>query len=250
MRIAQIVLDNASEYERKCQRVDFAGLREVHEVRVVHRVREAQGSDVAHVYGRLPRFTWLRVPYVLECGAAFTRSKAAALPPHSKTEAVEDCYFEGRAELQQTQTVGIFLRPSVEDVFARTRARLARTREDVRFAIFTSVPTPEEIGQVTVWYDPAVSDDDLDGFTAEALVMGRIVVASRTPANVQRLEKGRSGFLVPPGDANEATHAILTALFKPEAGRPRAAAAQQTITKFKARQRMRTLTQIYESLRS
>jgi glycosyltransferase involved in cell wall biosynthesis len=76
------------------------------------------------------------------------------------------------------------------------------------------------------------------------------VVASRTPINVQRLEKGRTGVLVPPGDPNEMTHAILAALFKPETLEPRLQAARQTIGKFRGRQRLRALTRIYEALHS
>jgi glycosyltransferase involved in cell wall biosynthesis len=73
-------------------------------------------------------------------------------------------------------------------------------------------------------------------------------VASATPINVQRLEKGRTGFLVPPRDPNEMTHAILTALFKPEVARARSDAARQTVGKFRAGQRIRALTRIYEDI--
>jgi glycosyltransferase involved in cell wall biosynthesis len=106
------------------------------------------------------------------------------------------------------------------------------------------------LAQIAVWLDPALADDDFDGFVAEALAMGRLVVASRTPINVQRLEKGRTGFLVPARDANETTHAILAALFKPEVGTPRSDAARQTVSKFRPRQRVRALTELYERLRS
>ena len=94
-----------------------------------------------------------------------------------------------------------------------------------------------------------MDDADFDGFAAEAMVGGALAIASRTPLNVHRLEKGRTGFLVPSGDANELTHAILAALFKPELAQQKLEAARQTISKFRPRQRLRALTSLYESLR-
>jgi glycosyltransferase involved in cell wall biosynthesis len=92
-----------------------------------------------------------------------------------------------------------------------------------------------------VWVDPALDADDRDGFVAEAQVAGKIVVASRTPINIKRLEKGRTGFLVPAADPNELTHAILAALFKPEVSDSKIEAAKQTISKYHPRQRLRAL---------
>jgi len=51
-----------------------------------------------------------------------------------------------------------------------------------------------------------------------------------------------------PTPANELTHAILAALFKPELGKEKLAAARQTISKYRPRQRLRALVTIYESL--
>ncbi|HEX7191000.1 MAG TPA: glycosyltransferase, partial [Thermoanaerobaculia bacterium] len=110
------------------------------------------------------------------------------------------------------------------------------------------VPEPEELAGLGAWVDPAVKEDDYDGFVAEALVAGVNVVATATPINVQRLEKGRTGLLVPPNDPNEMTHAILTALFKPEVARARSDASRQTVGKFRAGQRIRALMRIYESI--
>ena len=64
--------------------------------------------------------------------------------------------------------------------------------------------------------------------------------------NAWRLEQGRTGFLVPVGDPNEMTHAILTALFKVEVAESRQQAARQTVSKFRARQRLRILLRLYE----
>jgi glycosyltransferase involved in cell wall biosynthesis len=99
-----------------------------------------------------------------------------------------------------------------------------------------------------LWVDPTIDFCDFDGFVAEALVVGLQVVASRTPINSARLEQGRTGFLVPPSDPNEMTHAILAALFKPEVAATRVQAARQTISKFRPRQRVRVLSKLYETL--
>ena len=234
MRVAQITLRDASEYEKKCRRVDSVALPPEHEI-----VENERDADVVHVYGsgvRRPRRRWFEI--------------AAKRPPHSTAhipEAVEEQYFA------QTATdgagVGVFVRPLVRNLVEQTQHRVHRTRDDIAWRLFDRVPTPDDMVQVAVWLDPAVADDDFDGFVAEALAMGRIVVASRTPINVQRLEKGRTGFLVPP-DANEMTHAILAALYKPEVGRPRADAARQTVSKFRPKQRLRALTALYERVRS
>jgi Glycosyl transferases group 1 len=242
MRVAQLTLRDASEYEKKCQRVDRVALAAEHEI-----VENERDADIVHVYGsgvRRPRRRWFEI--------------AAARPPHSTTplkdaqdtfipEAVEEQYFAHDAI--DGAGVGVFVRRSVKPLIEQTQHRVHRTRDDIAWHFFDRVPAPDDIAQVAVWLDPAVADDDFDGFVAEALAMGRIVVASRTPLNVQRLEKGRSGFLVPP-DANEMTHAILTALYKPEVGRPRADAARQTVSKFRPRQRLRALTALYERLRT
>jgi glycosyltransferase involved in cell wall biosynthesis len=116
---------------------------------------------------------------------------------------------------------------------------------------FSSGPlTPEDLASVDIWVDPAIDDNDLDGFVAEGLVVGLPVVATRTAINVLRLEQGRTGFLVPPRDPNEMTHAILSALFKTEVAESRQFAARQTVSKFRARQRLRILTRIYETLKN
>ena len=251
MKIAQIVVPGASEYERKSQRVDFAALSQAgHQVAVYKDPRDLRDEEVAHVYGPAPRR--MRVPHVVE--------SELALP-----EAVEEMYWmeltvdrwplaEGTAatltvngQPPTANPVGTFARRALHNVIQQTHARLHRTREDVEWRLFERPPSPAELAEIAVWIDPAVADDDRDGFVAEALVCGNVVVASRTTVNVQRLEKGRTGFLVPPNDPNELTHAILAALFKPELRRAKASAARQTIAKFHPRQRLRALTPLYES---
>jgi glycosyltransferase involved in cell wall biosynthesis len=125
--------------------------------------------------------------------------------------------------------------------------RLHRFRDDIDWLVFDHPPTLDELGGLDAWVDPASSDTDFDGFVAETLAAGLAVVATRTSINLQRTEKGRSGLLVP-YDPNELTHAILAALFKAEVHRPRIEAARQTISKFRAKHRVRTLARIYENL--
>ncbi|MEK6374073.1 MAG: hypothetical protein AABO58_15405 [Acidobacteriota bacterium] len=234
MKIAQILVPGASEYERKSQRIDFAALSEAqHEVGVYADPREVRDADIAHVYGRAK----LRTPHVIDA--------EVALP-----EAVEELWFgAGSSQLAASRELqaASFLRPGLTNLIHQTYARLHRTRDDIEWRLFERPVTPEEMATIAVWVDPALGDDDRDGFVAEALVAGNVVVASRTTINVQRLEKGRTGILVPANDANELAHAILAALFKPELGQAKTSAARQTISKYRPRQRLRALTQLYDS---
>ena len=140
------------------------------------------------------------------------------------------------------------LRDGVRPLIEQTMHRLDRTRDDVRWQLFEAPPAPVDLTGVDIWVDPAVEESDYDGFVAEALVAGLPVVATRTAINTQRLEKGRTGLLVPPGDANEMTHAILSALFRPEVASNKVAAARQTASRFRARQRLRVLMHLYETV--
>jgi len=233
MKIAQIVVPGASEYERKSQRVDFAALTQAG-----HQVAVYQSADVdaeiAHVYGKARR---VRIPHVVDA--------ELAIP-----EAVEELYWDARPDGLKPvlHSCGSFARREIRNIIEQTYARLTRSRDDIEWRLFERPPTRAELAEVAVWVDPALTDDDRDGFAAEALVCGNVVVASRTTINVQRLEKGRTGFLVPPNDPNELTHAILAALCKSELRQAKASAARQTISKFRPRQRLRALIPVYESL--
>lgn len=255
MRIAQIILPDASQYERKSARADRAGLTRRYEF-----VDDAGKSDVAHVYtGReLPSGLRVAVPYV--SSASMTRSRwpwrRVSGPVHVVSwrelpEVVEDAYFDAprkpRAE-SGTKVVGSFLRAGTVNMVEQTLSRIHHFRDDVVWHLLDHPPTPDDLRQVDVWADPAVEEDDLDGFTAEALVSGLPVVAARTAINVARCEKGRTAFLVPRSDPNEMTHAILAALFKPEVAQGKMEAASQTAAKFRSRHRFRVLTKLYETL--
>lgn len=195
---------------------------------------------MAHFYGErphieLPRTRWWSRPKTVD---------ASIFP-----EAVEEKYFvPPGGERQATNRIGCVFRKTVKNAIAQFAIRLHRTREDIEILTFDMPPSPEEIDAIGVWVDPAIDEHDYDGYVAEALVRGLPVVASRTPINVQRLEKGRTGFLVPLNDPNEITHAILSALFKPEVVQQKIEAAQQTMTKFRPSQRLRVLSKLYESL--
>ena len=245
MIVGQVVTVDASEYERKCQRVDAA-----------HFEVDLARADVVHVYtGRtLPR---VDKPFVANIGSTRRRfsfrregQPAFVVTPFNVPEAVEERYFSvaGGQRPVAGSVIGSYARPSLKSIVEQTMHRIDRFREDVEWRWFSHVPAPEEIAELGAWVDPAVEEDDYDGFVAEALAVGVNVVAAATPINVQRLEKGRTGFLVPPNDPNEMTHAILTALFKPEVARARSDAARQTVGKFRAGQRIRALTRIYEDI--
>jgi glycosyltransferase involved in cell wall biosynthesis len=261
MRIAQIILPAASAYERKCQRVDHAALSGKHEVTLVPLEEISRGSaDLAHLYatGELPKIQ-LPLPYVASAPMPQTRWYDAlagrratpprfVLSPPEVPEAVEDFWFAAaHAPVErEVKVVGSFARKSIRSMVDRTLSRISRFRSDVTWNLYDHEPTPEDLADVDAWIDPAVSENDQDGFVAEALVLGLPVVATRTKMNGWRLEQGRTGFLVPLDDPNEMTHAILTALFKVEVAENKKNAARQTVSKFRARQRLRILQSLYE----
>jgi hypothetical protein len=280
MRIAQIILPSASEYERKSQRLDRSALSPSHDVVVIPlEEAAASGASVAHVYAGadLPAASFRRFPIPYLASAAIPRSRwpfgkpveprflvspltdrpeadPAIRDPRSAIclpEAVEEAYFGSPIETRnpgEQRTVGSFARPSTRNMVEQTLVRIHRFRDDVAWEVFDRAPTPDDLARVDAWVDPAVEEGDFDGFVAEALVVGLPVVATRLPINVARLEGGRTGFLVPPRDPNEMTHAILAALFKREAAEGKQIAARQTASKFRPRQRIRVLTHLYETL--
>lgn len=255
MIIAQLVLPGASEYERKSQRIDFASLSVEHDIRI----GDATDADLIHVYAPEAMRIDLSLPYVSNVRPKRRRFRRTAQPkrvvaPLKDTadsfipEAVDEIYFAGEEKQSHKPTVGTFARPQLRNIIEQTAARIQRYRDDVDWLLFDTAPSPDDLRAVDVWLDPAMKDDDFDGFVAEAIVAGTAVIASRTIINVQRLEKGRTGVLVPPGDPNEWTHAILAALFKPEFRHSKRIAAQQTASKFRPRHRARALIELYESI--
>jgi hypothetical protein len=233
--IAQIVDDRAPEYERKSQRIDFDALRATHDVRF----GDVSGARIKHVYAAHA--------YIAQTRRFFAHREFVT--PFNLPEAVEDIYFDAQPATRDPRpTLGSFSRRSITPLIEQTMARIHRFRDDVIWRLFDHPPSPEEIAGVDVWVDPAVQEDDYDGFVAEAMAANVTVVAARTPINTLRCEKGRTGSLVPPCDPNELTHGILTALFKSEGSRVRSEAARQTVSKYRCRHRMRFLLEMYERL--
>jgi hypothetical protein len=259
MIIAQLLLPNASEYERKSQRIDFAALSTEHEFGAIAE------ADIVHIYapdGFDPGVVRdLGLPYVCNARPRSRRFRKSVQPHNVITpikeaaetfipEAVDEVYFGNRETRQpgNRSTIGSYLRKTTSNLIEQTASRIHRLRDDVDWLLFDTAPSPSDLQSVDVWADPAADENDFDGFVAEAIAAGTAVIASRTAINTQRLEKGRTGVLVPPRDPNEWTHAILTALFKPEFRHARGIAAQQTASKFRPRHRTRALTQLYESI--
>jgi glycosyltransferase involved in cell wall biosynthesis len=222
MRILQVLPPRPSEYDTKVQRIDFQLLQSDHDVFVGERVN----ADVTLVYGRPPVS---ELPEAVE-----ERWWRGGQPP----SAVRD----SGGPLSSTKKIASFRRRSIMPFVEQTMARLHRTRENIDWLLLDEPPT--DFSEFDAWIDPAIDEEDLDGFVAEAQVCGKLVVATRTAINIKRLEKGRTGILVPPRDANELTHAILAGLFKPEVAQQKLEAAKQTISKFHPRQRLRGLTQL------
>jgi hypothetical protein len=239
-------------------------------------VLRQRGCEVAHLYGDPASApTLLRgfgLPYLASTPPASSRlpwkrsaRPAALITPlasaatgtssgplrHPVPEAVADRWFEtpvSGPSNGQKKSVGSFgpERTNLMNMIERVFARIERVRDDVEWSVFDEPPTPEELATVDLWADPAV-DGDLDGFVAEALVAGKPVVAARTPINLERLNFGRDGILVPPADPNEMTHAILSALFKPEAAGIRTPTASAG-SKFRPAVRAAALTRLYEAV--
>lgn len=265
MRIAHIILPDASAYECKAQRVDQAALAERHEIVVVPTDEvKPDIADLAHVYAgeKLPASAFMRLAMPYVATAELSRSRwslrkprgpAIVVTPENLPEAVEERYFaatrqKGSRAEGETRIVGSFARPPVRNLVEQTLARIHRFRDDVTWKTFEAPPSPEDLAGVDLWVDPAVESGDYSGFVAEALVVGTAVVAGRTPLNARRLEQGRIGTLVPLRDPNELTHAILASLFKPGVADSKISAARQTVAKFRARHRIRVLLDMYETL--
>src|SRR6266446_4294492 len=224
MRIAQLILPGTSQYERKSQRLDAAQLAAAgHDVLLVN---DPSGFDLAHLYGPLilPRRR-LTVPYLASgmmrrgwwqppvpqprfVVTPIERQGSTLLGSTLLPEAVDEAFFMACEAIGPRLVVGTFVRPSVKNVIELTMHRLALTRDDITWHLFDTPPEPEELREVGLWIDAATEPDDYDGCTAEALAAGLPVVASRTPINLQRTEKGRTALLVPVSDPNELTHAI------------------------------------------
>jgi hypothetical protein len=264
VRIAQLVLEGASAYDRKSQRVDLEAIREAGTIDLVESSDPL--VDLVHVYGPDPLPTadlrHLR-KYVSASKPAPSRlpwlraaDPAVITGPSVLPEAVEDQYFaateadrnvihfRARDHLAMGSYTGG--RKEIVSMVERTLARIHRFRDDVEWKLFETPPTPGEMASLDLWVDPSIDDGDLDGYTAEAMVCGTLVVASRTPQNQFRLAGGAAGFLVPVNDPNELTHAIAGALFKEELSAGRRERASELADRFRRRHRAQALLALYQ----
>jgi hypothetical protein len=283
MRLAQVLLTDLNLYEQKCQRLDAAALASTHEViqiavdstrsnlgpipgKRLLRALHASQCDVAHIYGSaLPPAIARRldVPFVateLATSRPFwwsgKRVASRAMPPAGPgaiAEPVDDEFLHPPARPRHdgewiVGSVGPH-RPDIRRMLELTLTRIHRFREDLSWHLLDEAPTPEDLAAVDIWVDPAADDGDADGYTAEAMVAGLPVIASRTAVNRFRTDDGRAAVLVPPGDPNELTHAILTALFKPETIAGRLAAARELQPRFSPARRAETLSAVYRELK-
>lgn len=275
MRVVQLITPGATWFDRKHQRVDAVVLGEVGQVETFasgeplsaerRAFREiAARADLVHVYGRdlpLALLRLLSIPYVSEGAPPRSRlpfrraPEPAAAVEHvgrgALPEAVESLYFSTAREPRTTgslKRVGSIRTSPAAVIRELTLARIHRFRDDIEWTLFDVPPAPADFASVDVWIDPARSSDDRDGCVAEALVAGVPVVASRTPLNDQRLERGLAGILVPPDDPNELAHAILAALFKPEKSAPKREHARATINRFDPSRRGPALTALYRKV--
>src|SRR5947209_7568809 len=156
VRILQVLSARPSQYEKKSQRIDFELLRPDHEVLVGERL----SADATLIYGRPP---------------------VSELP-----EAVELAYFGGGQAILPVRTdkivclphtIASFRRRAIMPIVEQTVPRLHRTRDDIEWLLLDDPPT--DFAPFDAWIDPAIDENDLDGFVAEAQVIGKIVVASR-----------------------------------------------------------------------
>jgi glycosyltransferase involved in cell wall biosynthesis len=126
-----------------------------------------------------------------------------------------------------------------------TEARIRRFRDDVDWQLFEEPPPASRMASLSLWFDPADDEEDLDGLVCEAIVLGVPVVASRTAANRRRTDDGRAAALCPKGDPNEMAHAIVTMLFKPERTVPLRTAALEVRERFRPAKRRAALLSAY-----
>ncbi|HVR43863.1 MAG TPA: glycosyltransferase [Thermoanaerobaculia bacterium] len=273
--LAQIVLESAPPRQRRLAELDRTTLG--HSARITTlRLRHGRlldgdslrrslaaglrrsGAGVAHVYAfptipsRIAR--QIAIPFVAPGPTA-----PGWLPwpsPRQPTrilgalaaDAVEEAWFAVDPPSGPGVRVGIVAASeSSRRMLEATRLRVERFRDDLRWIVFDRMPGPEAMREIDVWLDPS-EEPEADGGTPEAMAAGKIVVAAATEAGRRRLDQGRAGFLVPPGDANEMAHALLNALFKPELARPRAERGRAAAEAFHPSRRAERLLEIYRSV--
>jgi glycosyltransferase involved in cell wall biosynthesis len=275
--IGQLLTPDAGFYERKHQILDASTLAEEHQIHIWQLDRTGgsidamvgevgrRGCALLHVYGAIEVESLARltlpviIPFRYEPPRRRLFSKRRPPPrllellPGELPEAVDSQFIEPPEALVPRTTppwrVATLGRgDQIEAMVQLSLIRLQRFRSDVEWHMLSAPPTVERLRNFDAWVDPAVDPGDPDGFTAEAAAAGLPVVASRSPLNEQRLEGGKAGFLVPPGDPNELVHALLQALFNPEARESRHESAAARRGCFAPAERAKALVRYYESV--
>src|SRR4051812_20171206 len=165
--IRQILLEGASEYEKKSHRIDAASFE------------SSANAPIAHVYAPKNWQHEIIGPYIANTpprrGPFSFRKRndpREIVTPFNVPEAIEDTYFTDHlrpATHDLRPVIGSFQRESVTPLIERTMARIDRFRDDITWQLFTHAPTPDDIASCGAWIDPATEDDDYDGFVAEAM---------------------------------------------------------------------------------
>lgn len=274
MKPVQILMPDASSFQQRSQRLDRSALEPLMPIETIEigrpgrsrarrLIREAlarTGATVAHVYASSPLpggvMSLIEVPVVASVAGARPllpwkrprepRIRLGSSPDNTLPPVVEEGWFtSGNIAIGDGGTrIGVLLRDGeARDLVEGARQRISRFRDDVRWVTFNQVPTPEEMRQISVWFAP--SSDDPDNGVPEAMAAARAIVAVRSEASRRLLAEGAAGFLVPASDANEVTHAILAALFKPELNAPRRQRAREAAEEFRAARRAERLIEIY-----
>src|SRR4051812_24373376 len=160
MRVAQILVEGASWYERKHHRID--GVNAV----------PVDDADLVHVYAPdgFPPSTVreLRIPYVSSARPRQPLLHRVSEPARIITienvpEAVEDAWFEkqndhAEHDAQRRFVVASFSRSSVINAIQQSFARIHRFRDDIDWQIFDTPPQPGDLTRVDAWVDPATDE--------------------------------------------------------------------------------------------
>jgi glycosyltransferase involved in cell wall biosynthesis len=222
--------------------------------------RVNRSGSILHLYGNAGRAIELlraiSVPWIVTGTPPRKRRWRAPRPPAADLlsdgaihEAVTADFFTSLPKAPAEPKVFGTLRAGrdLDRIIDLTAVRLARIRDDLDWRFFDAPPRAEEMARLGAWVDPAQGERDVDGMTAEALVAGVPVVATRNAANTRRLARGARGFLVP-NEPNELAHAILTALFKPEIAGERVSAGLAARDEFRPEHRADDLVELYRKV--
>jgi len=218
----------------------------------------SEGVNLIHLHGTPPPgrlASGLSIPWVTDRRVPIPRSffrrarpPATVLIDREVPEVAADEWFsvQNHSRSSALKRVGCYVRDdAVRNNAQQVAGRIARFREDVDWILFDAPPSPEEVVTLDLWVDPASSEDDADGMVTEAIACLTPVVAARTALNKRRLDGGNSGLLVPIGDHNELTHAVLNALFKPEIMSPHRQHMERNRDRLRPARRQDAVRRIY-----